>query len=272
MKDIKVTVLMGIYYKDPPAHLNDSIESVLNQTFSDLEFLIVLDGSTTNELRKIVDKYASLDSRIKLLTLENKVNFPTVLNIGIENASGDMIARMDPDDICHKRRIEKQFKFLNKNKKVDFIGSNAEEIDENSQHLYFKTMPESQKDIEKLQTYRDAFIHPSVMFRSNFFEKYGKYSELDEHKPFEDTELWSRAIYKGANGFNIQENLIKFRLDKTFFERRGDLNYGKKEFKIRFKYLINKKLSLFFIILQIGVFILRICPRRLKRYLYLTLR
>ena len=272
MKNTLVSVVMGLYYNDTPLHLSDAIKSILDQTYNELEFLIVLDASTTTSLRKITTKYALLDSRIKVINVEENVNFPTILNIGIRHARGDFIARMDPDDISDKLRIKKQVDFLIKNKEIDFVGSNAQEIDENDMHLYYKKMPKNQIDLEKIQSYRDAFIHPSVLFRSSFFIKFGNYSELEIHKPFEDTELWSRALEMGAKGFNIQEDLVKFRLDKSFFERRGDLKYGKKEFKIRFKYLIKKKLPLYLIILQIGVFILRISPSRVKRYLYLTLR
>lgn len=272
MKNPLVSIVMGLYCNDPPLHLGDAIDSILKQTYNELEFIIVLDGSTTSDLKKIAIKYALLDARIKIVTVDKDVNFPTILNLGIKQAKGEMIARMDPDDLSDKFRIEKQVNFLIQNIEIDFVGSNAQEIDENNRHLYYKRMPKEQLDLEKMQSYRDAFIHPSVMFRSNFFLKYGNYSELEIHKPFEDTELWSRALVMGARGFNMQEDLVKFRLDKTFFTRRGDLKYGKKEFNIRFKYLIKKKLPLYLIFLQIGVLILRASPSRVKRYLYLTLR
>ena len=116
----KVSVLMSVY-NCVEAEMREAIESVLNQTFSDFEFVIVNDGSTDNT-PQILAEYANRDSRIKIVE-GNHTGFSNALNLGMKNCTGEYIARMDGDDISHPDRLKKQTEFLDNNPDVSILGA-----------------------------------------------------------------------------------------------------------------------------------------------------
>ena len=111
----EISVIMSVYNGE--TYLKEAIESVINQTFKNWEFVIINDCSTdsTNE---ILAEFALMDERIKVYTNEVNLKLPTSLNKAISLSSGKYIARMDADDICLPDRFEKQFKFMEENKNV----------------------------------------------------------------------------------------------------------------------------------------------------------
>lgn len=123
---VKVTVLMSVY-NTPLKQLKEAIESILNQTYKNFEFLIIDDGSK----RECVDFIKSYkDKRINLV--QNKINLglERSLNRGLDIAKGKYIVRMDTDDIAYKERIYKQLEFIEKNPQYSIVGSRAEYFDE----------------------------------------------------------------------------------------------------------------------------------------------
>ncbi|MDD2913253.1 MAG: glycosyltransferase family 2 protein, partial [Candidatus Pacebacteria bacterium] len=109
----KISIIMPVYNVE--TFLSEAIESVLNQTFYDFEFVIINDGSTDNSL-EIIKNYEKKDSRIVLLDNKENLGITKSLNIGLNKARGEYIARMDGDDISEKERIEIQYDFLKKNR------------------------------------------------------------------------------------------------------------------------------------------------------------
>src|SRR5690606_5635129 len=122
-RDKLVTVLMPAF--NPGKYLPEAIESILSQTYSDFEFLIINDGSTDDTL-EVIKSYK--DSRIRLISRENKGLINT-LNEGIDAASGQLIARMDADDICLSTRLEKQVKFFDEHPDHVLVGAEANVVD-----------------------------------------------------------------------------------------------------------------------------------------------
>ena len=104
--------------------LSDSIQSVLDQAYSDFEFIIVNDGSTNIETINALNYLKNLDSRIKLINQEN-LGLTFALNNGFKNSNGEFIARQDSDDISSPFRLELQYDFLKKNKNIELLGTNA---------------------------------------------------------------------------------------------------------------------------------------------------
>ncbi|NHJ46179.1 MAG: glycosyltransferase family 2 protein, partial [Asgard group archaeon] len=115
---IKVTVLMSVFNGEK--YLREAIDSVLHQTFTDFEFLIINDGSTDNSV-EIINSYD--DERIHLVHNEQNIGLAASLNKGINLARGEYIARMDCDDINHQTRLEKQVKFMDKNPDIGLLSS-----------------------------------------------------------------------------------------------------------------------------------------------------
>ncbi len=202
MKNPKVTVLMSVYNGEK--YLREAIDSILNQTFKDFEFLIVNDGST-DRTAEILRSYH--DHRIKIINNEKNMGLTGSLNKGLKIARGEYIARMDADDISLPQRLEKEVAFLDQNKKVGLVGTYYLMINENGKVLHtVKCLTQDEKLREKLLE-GNQFGHGSVMLRAECIKKVGLYRELAE-----DFDLWLRIseVYDIAN---IPEPLYKWRLN-----------------------------------------------------------
>lgn len=184
--EIKVSVIMSTY-KTEETILNEAINSILNQSYKNIEFIIVCDGDREeyNRIKKINN------SKIKILFNEVNKGLPYSLNLAIKNSTGDYIARMDSDDIALENRIEKQINFMEEHKDVGVCGMNAILFGKENgrKEIYLNT--EEQIKIQLL--YRATLIHPTVMIRRCVVEEY-KYNE--EFICSQDFELWSRISEK----------------------------------------------------------------------------
>lgn len=188
-------------YNTKEEYLRESIQSILDQTYSNFEFIILNDGSTNN-VEEIIFSYK--DDRIKYVKNDINLGLIKTLNKGLEIAKGEYIARMDADDISLPQRLEKQIKFFEQNPDVSLLGAFYETFPNNE----IVKHPEFPNYFDFIRC--NALAHPTVMFRKNDFEKYGlKYDENYAHA--EDYELWSRAI-RYLKIANIQEVLLKYRI------------------------------------------------------------
>ena len=128
-----VSVLMS-NYKTPVSYLKKSIESILTQSTTDLEFVIVNDGSK-DDSRQVIYEYAQIDSRIVVVENEQNIGLPRSLNKGIEYCNGEYIARMDTDDICYPDRLEKQVAYMDANPKCIVSGAWADVFCEDENNI-----------------------------------------------------------------------------------------------------------------------------------------
>ena len=202
-----ISVIMSV--KNASLYLGKSVESILNQTFTNFEFLIMDDGSSDNSLKKL-KKYSEIDERIILFSQENK-GLTKSLNFLIEKSKSSIIARMDADDICQENRFEKQLCFLNKNKDYSLVGSNASCIDSKDKRQKITNLPLSNFYIKKRLNFYNTFIHSSVMFRK---DKFIEVSGYDESFPVsQDYDLWLKMSKLRNSRFkNLKENLISLRI------------------------------------------------------------
>ena len=196
----KISVIMPVYNTEEE-YLREAIESILNQTFNDFEFIIVNDGSTNNA-EDVILSYK--DERIRYHFQENQ-GIATALNNGFDMAQGEYIARMDSDDISLPNRFAKQVEFLDNHPDISVLGTWAK---------FFPTKKNIIMDHPEFPCYIDfilscKIVHPSVMLRKKSFDLYNlRYDK--EFNSAEDYELWSRAI--GYLKFaNLQEVLLNYR-------------------------------------------------------------
>lgn len=204
-----VSVVMAVYNGDQ--YLRDAIESILNQTLRDFEFIIINDGST-DLTNKIIDEYVKSDSRIVVITRENK-GLVASLNEGISLAKSDLIARMDSDDISLPERLINQYNFMKFHPDVVCVGSDPIIIDEDGDELIHLKTPASNAEIQqKLLSGHCPIEHPSVMYRRKIVIELGFYRE--EYQTAEDYDLWLRMGEVG-NLANINKPLIKYRYVST---------------------------------------------------------
>lgn len=228
---MKITVIMGVYNPSRQKELNTAIRSILSQTQTDFEFLIVDDGSNVST-KEWLSRYTEIDSRIRIITKEKNKGLASALNTCIESAKGKYIARMDDDDISEPNRLEKQYKFLEANPEYAFVGTNAELIDDNGV-FGIRKMPTTPKDKDFLPF--SPFIHPSVMVRRDVYLECGGYEEGKETWRSEDYEIFMRMYAKGYRGYNLQEPLLQYREDRNSYVKRK-YKYRIDEAKIRWRY------------------------------------
>lgn len=198
-----ISVLLPVYNAEK--YLNESIESILNQTFTDFELLIIDDGSTDKSWQ-IIQSFD--DRRIQVIRNDKNLGLIKTLNKGINLAKGKYIARMDADDIASQQRLEKQFNFLEQNPQYALIGSQAKFIFENKSSNIIFEIPTNDDEIPIFSLFNCPFIHPSIMIRTEVLKEF-YYNE--DFATAEDYELWTR-ILKKYKGSNIKEVLLSYRI------------------------------------------------------------
>ena len=196
-----VSVLMCVYNGDK--YLAAAIDSILSQTYSNFEFVIIDDGST-DESYNVISTF--IDPRIRLIKNEINKGLIASLNMGLLVAKGKLIARMDADDISYPQRLQTQIDFLASHPSIGVCGSWVNIID--SEKVY--KLPVSHNEIKVAMLNDNPMAHPSVMFDNDLFKEHS-FSYNNDYIGAEDYELWSRAIFK-INFANIPIPLLGYRI------------------------------------------------------------
>jgi glycosyltransferase involved in cell wall biosynthesis len=197
-----VTVLMSVYNGE--TWLERSIASVLNQTYSNFEFIIVNDGSQ-DKTRKIAERYALADSRIRTFHKEN-TGLADSLNYGLERARGTWVARVDVDDICRPDRLEKQVEAVKRDKELVLIGSGLHIINELNHVVQTHLYPTHHSALlHRLSHALPFFAHSSAFFNLNIAKSVGGYRI--QFLRSQDLDLWLRLAECGEIA-SIDESLI----------------------------------------------------------------
>ena len=201
----KITVIMSVF--NGSKFLAESIQSILDQTFKEFEFIIINDGSTDNSL-DIIRSFESADSRIKVISKLNE-GLAKSLNTAISISKGEYIARMDADDISYKNRLEKQYEFMQKNKSIDLCGCSMDIIDELGNVTSEKIQASNNHEILKKRFFQSPILHITFFGKKLFFLKNNGYRE--EFKYAQDYDLVMRGIDAGAKICNIKHKLVQYR-------------------------------------------------------------
>lgn len=261
------SVLMSVYYKDNVKWLQESIESILNQTIKTDDFVIIKDGKLTKELDELLNDYIKKEPRIfKIIELEENKGLGIALAIGVIKCKNEVIARIDADDIAAPNRIEKQLYFINK-QNLDIVGTNIIEFEENINTVKAQMkMPETDLEIKKYAKRRNPFIHPSVILKKKSVLEAGNYKDF---YLCEDYDMWLRMIENGAKCYNIQENLVYRRVNKDFYKRRGGIKYLKSILRFKTKQYKNGFFSSKdYIVSSLASIFSCLLPNRIREVLY----
>jgi glycosyltransferase involved in cell wall biosynthesis len=235
-----LAVIMSIYKNDRYEFLKTAIESIQNQSYRSFDFYVICDGSINKECEKYLDSLNDKRIIIKKRQLNKGLAYSLneLLHIVLDK-DYEYIARMDADDISLKKRFELQIKFLKANQAIDCLGTSAIEINEDEEVFFEKKMPATDFECKKMFIKRDCLIHPTVMFRRSYFEKAGLYP-LDTYFG-EDTMMWAKGFLNQCKFSNLNDNLLYFRLDENFFQRRRGLKHAMSILTLRRK--VNKMLG-----------------------------
>jgi glycosyltransferase EpsE len=252
-----VSVIMSVY--NSARYMEYAIESILKQTHKNFEFLIMDDGSQDKSLY-IIKHYKKKDSRIRVL--KNKANrgLTVSLNTLIRHTKGEIIARMDADDISKKRRLEKQVQLFKADDSLDIAGTFAEVIDNNFKVIRRRKVPIEDSEIKRMLPLLNPLNHPSVMFRKSIFAKIGYYNE--RFRTTQDYDLCFRAVAAGLKFHNLPEYLLQYRVGKGYMVKRA-WKYRWNEYKIRIGGYKKIKLPLYKWIYIFIPLILGIIPKKL---------
>lgn len=210
-----ISVIMSTYKEDERL-LRESIESILNQTYRDFEYIIILDYPDNDVHKSAIEEYALKDDRIHFYINEKNMGLTDSLNRGLSLCHGEYIARMDADDISLPDRLERQMKYLEKNH-YDLIGGITEMINENGSLLYsIKSVPTDPKKINKALRYSQCIAHPTWLGKKEVFEKNAGY----RHMPLcEDYDFTLRAVLNGFVISNLNEAVLKYRMTSNSISR-----------------------------------------------------
>ena len=203
----KISVVMPVYNGEK--FLREAIESILNQTYKDFEFLIVYDESTDGTL-SIIQEFQKQDERVVLVYGDGE-RIIGALNKSIEKSKGKYIARMDADDISFPSRLEKQFDFIEKNN-LDICGGHCLLLNKNGKINGLNVVPTSHKMCTLSLFFKVPFAHPSVMIRKQFLDENSLEYGQSSYKIAEDLDLWLRMHRCGARFGNVDSTVLKYRI------------------------------------------------------------
>ena len=205
-KQPNVSVIMAA--KNVQDYIAIAIESIINQTYSDWEMIIVNDGST-DQTASIVQKYSDANNRIKLISNKESVGQAIARNTAVEQSTGKYLAILDADDVAMPDRIEVQVDYLDKNPGIAAIGGHAEIIDSKGSTLGIKRKALNIDAIRFSLLLQNQFIHSTMMIRRGVFDAFGGYDNTFLYA--EDYDLWSKILEKNIV-LNIDKVVSKFRI------------------------------------------------------------
>lgn len=212
-----ISIIMSTY-KEEETLLRESIESILNQTFKDFEFIIILDFPDNNLHKRIIEEYSKIDNRIRFFVNEKNLGLTGSLNRGLSLAKGEYIARMDADDISLPYRLERQLEYIKKNQ-YDLIGGITQMIDEDGNSIYsIQKVPTDFNKIKKALRYGQCIAHPTWLGRKEVFDYLNGYRNI----PLcEDFDFTLRVVLNGFKISNLNETVLKYRMTKNSISRNN---------------------------------------------------
>lgn len=231
MKEKLISVLIPTY--NVGKYVKEAVESILNQTYSNLELIIVDDASTDNTF-DILKELAEYDKRIKLFRNSKNSKIVETLNFALTKATGTYIARMDGDDISLPTRIMQQYLFLIENPCIDLVGCQPISIDEKGNELSYHELIVDEKKIYKVLSCTSPVLH-IWLTKKSVYEKLNGY----RLSPTEDYDFLLRMKTEGLRFTNLDEFLYKVRirqgntLTTQGLKQRKAFNYARRLYKQR---------------------------------------
>ena len=198
-------------YNESESYIRASVSSILEQTLTDLELIIVIDNPENETAVRTVNALAAEDARVKVLCNEKNLGLVCTLNRAIAAASGTVLARMDADDIALPQRLEKQLAFMEK-EHADIVGAVTQYIDENGSPTEGCHPYRTEEQLIRQLRFENCLCHPTWMVRREVYEQLHGYRDIDS---CEDYDFLLRAIEKGYRLSMVNEMLLWYRYNKN---------------------------------------------------------
>lgn len=263
------SVLLTVYYKDNPKFLEQALESVIKQTCSPSEIVIVGDGVLTDELYDIINAFKKdTDIFVKEVFLPENIGTGLAINEGLKACSFELVAKMDSDDINFPSRFETQVKIFQDYPELSFVGSSIAEFKDNdpSDIISFRILPQDHEEIVSYAKRRCPMNQPTVMYRKSDIFACGGYRKFTFG---EDYDLWVRAMIKGYRFYNIQEPLLYFRSNTNTIKKRGGWWYLKIDLSHHYDFYRIGFLSFYQFLYNCTIrIVVRLIPVQLRLFVY----
>lgn len=257
-----VSIVMATF-NEPVDFITKAIESILHQTYTNWE-LLICDDSNNAKTIDAIDQLANADSRVKIIRKNERMGFVNALNEGLSNAKGELIARMDGDDVAIETRLEKQVAFAATYPDISLFGGNIYIINDQGEIVSERHYETSPHKIQRMFMYRSPFAHPTIMFRRNIIDRGLLYDT--RFKRAEDVEFYLRLYKSGYQFGNINDFLLKYRVVGDMQKKRKSDNWYFNH-KARSKNFIRSK-PLFSICSWFISLVYKYTPPKVISYLY----
>lgn len=235
---------MSIYKNDKLIYVEKCVDSFIKQSFEDFHVYIQYDGVVENDIKYF---FAGLnDTRFHILSRSENCGLAYSMNellAIILTKEYDYIIRMDADDICIPDRFEKQITYMEQHKNIDICGGYIEEMNENEKGAGVIKYPLTHDKMKYSFAKRNPLAHVSVIFRKSYFLKAGLYP-IDTNRD-EDTMFWLNGFLSGCRFANIDQVVVRVRVNDDFYRRRNGLSKSLSDLKNRC--LVIKKLNLSYV-------------------------
>ena len=243
---MKFSLVICLYRKDSSLYFMEAFESILSQSKTPDEIILVIDGPIDSDLMNTVKKVQrrSVEAMILFVIVKLEINqgHGIARSKGLEKCSYPIVAIADSDDINHKHRFLEQIKYLELNQKISVVGAQICEIDNKSRRvLGFKMVPCSSVELSSYIKKRCPLNQMTVMFRKADVLSSGGYIDFYHN---EDYFLWVRMHINGYKFANISEILVDARVDSEFYNRRGGVKYFLSEVKLQKYMLLHNVISM----------------------------
>ena len=221
-----VSVVMAVFNGEP--HLSSAIESILHQTFTDFELLVIDDGST-DATPSVLGAYAMRDRRVRVLRNEANRGRSFSARRGVQESAGSLIARLDADDWAYPERLQQQVAYLQAHPDVAVLGSWAIDVNEQGVEQSTRRVP-TQPTLVRRLIWTNPIINSSVMFRKDAIVDLGSYDASLEY--LEDYQLWFRCAEAGLVLANLPEPLIRYRNSPAQHRKRKRTKWRLAQFRV----------------------------------------
>lgn len=201
----RVTALMPLF--NGAEYIRESLESVQNQTYTDWEFIVVNDFGSDDGCADVVHQYSEKDPRIILVQLDTRLGLAASLNVGLDMARGEYIARVDVDDPSEPERFAKQVMYLDEHPEITLCSCYCKSITVNGSNQ--ELVPTDPEELKAAMLFQNEIRHSGTMLRKSFFDSHNL--RYDPNYIVEDYELWTRALMEGALLANLPEVLVTHR-------------------------------------------------------------
>ena len=210
-------------YNDKPTSLHAALRSVVDQTWKDWE-IVIADDSTRRESVEVIEGYAKLlGDRLVFRHHERRLGLVASINEALGLARGELIARMDGDDICVPDRLESQVRHFAEHPDVGILGGNIEIISDGGEALSVRRYRKDRDGIRRVSFIRNPLAQPTVMLRKSVLDMIGVYDA--RFRKAEDYELWLRALKHSVVIENLDRVLVRYRVPDDYSRKRDADNW-----------------------------------------------